>query len=82
MREALAMIRWRIPELLEERGWTPYRLAQQSGLTVPAAYRLAKGKAVQRIDAATLETLCKLFNAKPGDLLELVDKPPRRKGTA
>jgi len=72
------MIRWRIPELLKERGWTPYRLAQEAKLTVPAAYRLAKGKAVQRIDAATLETLCNLFKAQPGDLLELVPKSGRK----
>jgi len=35
-----------------------------------AAYRLAKGGAVERIDAATLETLCAAFNLRPGDLLE------------
>jgi DNA-binding Xre family transcriptional regulator len=66
------MIRWKIPELLEERGWTPYRLAQESGLTIPAAYRIARGRAVQRIDAATLETMCEIFDARPGDLIERV----------
>jgi DNA-binding Xre family transcriptional regulator len=74
MSSELAMIRWKIPELLAERGWTPYRLAQESGLTMPAAYRIAGGRAVQRIDAATLETMCEVFRAEPGDLIERVGK--------
>lgn len=65
-----AMIRWRIPDLLKERGWTAYRLAQETGLTVPAAYRLARGGPVKRIDADTLERLCEAFQCQPGDLLE------------
>lgn len=78
MKLAPAMIRWRIPELLKERGWTAYRLAQETGLTVPAAYRLAKGEPVQRIDAATLETLCETFGVQPGDLLEWERNSPKR----
>jgi len=73
------MIRWRILELLNERGWTAYRLAQEAQLTVPAAYRLAKSEAVRRIDAATLETLCEVFDKEPGDLIERVARTGRRR---
>ena len=66
------MIRWRIPDMLKERDWSAYRLAQETGLTVPAAYRLARGGAVQRIDANTLDVLCAAFGVQPGDLLEHV----------
>jgi DNA-binding Xre family transcriptional regulator len=64
------VIRWRLPELLEKRGWTAYRLAQETGLTVPAAYRLAKeGRELQRLDMETLDTLCRVLRVKPGQLL-------------
>lgn len=79
MTPAPRMIRWRIPELLKLRGWSAYRLAQETGLTMPAASRLAKGHAVQRIDAATLETLCKAFDLQPGELLEWVPAKAKAK---
>ena len=80
MRKLSRMIRWRIPELLRLRGWSAYRLAQETGLTMPAASRLAKGEPVQRIDAATLDKLCAAFQVQPGELLEWVsDKRKRRR---
>jgi DNA-binding Xre family transcriptional regulator len=77
----VAMIRWRVPELLRVRGWTPYRLAKESGLTLPAAYRLAKGDPVERIEVASLEALCDVFGVEPGELIERLPgrkaQPPR-----
>lgn len=74
------MIRWRIPELLEERGWTGYTLAGKTGLTVPATYRLAKGGPLGRVDARTLEAMCDAFGVEPGDLLERIpDKRTTRR---
>jgi len=61
------MIRWRVPDLLQECGSTPNQLAAESGLSRPAAYRLAKGGPVSRIDTATLEKLCELFDVEPGE---------------
>lgn len=67
------MIYWRVAEQLSRRGWTAYRLAQEAGMTVTLAYRLATpDKPVRRIDAETLETLCRTFGVKPGDLLRYV----------
>ncbi len=72
------MVRCRIHRLLEERGWTAYRLAQETGLTVPACYRLAKeGAQMGRVEGATLDRLCVAFDVQPGALLEHV---PDRKG--
>jgi DNA-binding Xre family transcriptional regulator len=73
------VIRWRLQEILKERNWTAYRLAQETGLTVPAAYQLSKDKPVQRIDAGTLEKFCEVFGLEPGDLLERVPAPARRR---
>lgn len=72
------MVRLRVAELLEERGWTAYRLAKETGLTVPAAYRLAKSSGrFQRLEADTLERLCTAFGVEPGELLEW--KPEKRR---
>lgn len=75
------MIRFRVDELLEERGWTRYKLAQLTGITEPAIYRLAvPGRAVTRIDARTLEKLCRAFDVTPGEVIELVpDREAKRK---
>jgi DNA-binding Xre family transcriptional regulator len=72
------MIRLRLAEVLAQRGWTAYRLAQETGLTVPAAYRLAKrDRRLARIEAATLDRLCLALDVQPGQLLEWV--PPTRR---
>lgn len=71
-------MRWKISELLEKRGWTAYRLAQETGITVPAVYRLAKQQAqMGRVEGDTLDRLCAALDCQPGDLLEYM---PERKG--
>jgi putative transcriptional regulator len=66
-------IRLRVGELLEKRGWTPYRLAKETQLTLPVAYRLTDPSHVwKRLDLDTLEVLCRTLNVQPGDLLEYV----------
>lgn len=73
------MIRFREAELLEKRGWTRYRLAKDVGITELAVYRLAvPGRALQRIDAATLEKLCEVFGVGVGDVLETWPTERRR----
>jgi DNA-binding Xre family transcriptional regulator len=73
------MIRYRIDQLLAQRGWSRYRLAKGTGITEPAVHRLAvRGRAVSRIDARTLEKLCQVFGVGPGDLLEWVPDKRRR----
>lgn len=76
------MVRWKIAELLKRRGWTAYRLAQETGLTVPAVYRLAKQNAqMGRVEGNTLDRLCEAFRVQPGELLEHIpDKPKRKRG--
>jgi putative transcriptional regulator len=65
------MIRFRLAEVLKRKGWTPYRLAQETGLTVPTAYRLADpGLEFGRFTTDTLDRLCRALEVQPGDLLE------------
>lgn len=74
------MVRWRLKEALRTRGWTAYRLAKETGLTVPAVYRLAKQKAqLGRVEGRTLDRLCGALGVQPGDLLERIPDQPKRK---
>jgi putative transcriptional regulator len=67
------MIRFRLAEVLKRKEWTPYRLAQVTGLTVPTAYRLADPDLrFGRFTADTLDRLCLALDVQPGDLLEWV----------
>jgi putative transcriptional regulator len=67
------VILFRLAEVLERKGWTPYRLAQVTGLTVPTAYRLADpGLRFGRFTTGTLDRLCHALEVQPGDLLEWV----------
>ena len=74
------MIRFHLAEILERKGWTPYRLARETGLTVPTAYRLADPDLIfGRFTADTLDRLCSALGVQPGDLLEWVpEKRPTR----
>ncbi|MDQ6830160.1 MAG: helix-turn-helix transcriptional regulator [Gemmatimonadota bacterium] len=84
------VIRFRLPEVLARRGWTPYRLAQETGLTVPTAYRLANpGLRFGRFTADTIERLCVALEVQPGELLQWVpdikpkpSSPKRRRSPA
>jgi len=69
----LMEMRIRIPELLEERGLTPYALAQKSGgrISLSAAHRLARTKGrVKLFNAALLDALCDILEVEPNELLE------------
>jgi plasmid maintenance system antidote protein VapI len=69
--ERLLVVRLRIPELLEELEWTPYRLAKELGVTEPAVYRLVKRRGhFDRLSGALLDRLCVVTGKSPGELLE------------
>ena len=76
------MIRFHLAAVLKRKGWTPYRLAQETGLTVPTAYRLADpALRFGRFTADTLDRLCAALGVQPGELLEWVpDRSDRRPG--
>ena len=73
------MIRFHLARILERKGWTPYRLARETGLTVPTAYRLADPTLqFGRFTAATLDRLCAALEVQPGELLEWVPERKQR----
>lgn len=70
-------IRWHLAALLKAKGWSAYRLAHETGLTESAAYKLARKTDAERVEAPTLELLCKALGCQPGDLLTYV--PDRKR---
>ena len=74
------MIRFNLATILERKGWTPYRLARETGLTVPTAYRLADPELqFGRFTADTLDRICAALDVQPGDLLEWLPEKRRRR---
>lgn len=76
------MIELRIDELLEEHGRTFYWLAKETGISHTTLWRLKKGKALG-INFSTLESICRMLNCQPGDVLRLASdkKAGKRQGT-
>lgn len=76
-------MRYRLPELIEKKGWTAYRLHIESGkrITLSVAYRLVKKRGkVAQFDGDVVEALCDTLGVSIGELLERDTKPKRRAG--
>ena len=58
----------KIRYLLEQNGWSEYRLARNSGLADSTVINIFKRNTVPSIP--TLEAICKALDCQPGDLLE------------
>jgi putative transcriptional regulator len=69
------MIRFRLDELLKARGWSDYKLAQESGIgaNVIGKYRR---NLVRRPDLVIVNKMCEALACGAGELLEHV---PERK---
>lgn len=56
--------------LLEEKGITTYYLRQNKIMGQQTYYNLKNGKG--KLGNETLESLCKLLNCQPGDIMEYI----------
>jgi DNA-binding Xre family transcriptional regulator len=66
-------MRIRIPELLDAKGVSPYRLARESGgrISMSTAYRLKRENGqLATYKAAMMDALCDVLGVKPSELLE------------
>ena len=70
------MIRIRLEKLLKQRGWTAYRLGQESGIH-PSVLSKYRHNEVREISVDTLNALCKALRCRAGELIEYV--PDRKK---
>jgi len=73
------MIRFRLDELLKERGWSAYRLAKETGLHNSVIGKYRHNQALEaRVDV--LNRLCAALNCGIADLIEYVpDKKARKR---
>lgn len=78
----LGVVRIRVPELLETRQITPYRLHKLSGgrISLSTAYRLNRLKGrLKMFDRDLLDALCDVLGVGPSDLFER-EKRSKAKG--
>ena len=75
-----AMVRFLLDELLKARGWTDYRLAQESGIgaNVIGKYRR---NIVRQPELRIINKLCQTLGCEIGELMEYIpdDKKPKRR---
>ena len=74
------MVQLTLTKLLARKRMSAYRLAKLAGLTFGTVYRMTRpGGRFGRIEAKTLDAICRVLECQPGDLLERVpDKPSQR----
>jgi len=65
-------VRLRVPELLQERGWTVAEFARRADLVYNTASWLSRGY-YDRIGLTTIAKLCEVFGVEPGDLFEYTE---------
>ena len=73
-----SMIRFRLNELLEERGQTIYWLWKQTGIRYATVWQMGKGE-VARLNLEALDSICEALECQPGELLVRVETPKKRK---
>jgi len=61
----------RLFKLLEEKGWTTYKIRQEKLIGQGTLTALRNGTG--GLDSKTISRLCKVLNCQPGDLMEYVE---------
>lgn len=60
-------------QILKERGYSSNYWLRQNGVHSATANKLKKN---ERVNTDTINTICKLLNCQPGDILEYVPDTP------
>jgi DNA-binding Xre family transcriptional regulator len=66
-------LRLRLPELLEERGMTPYAFSKATNgrVSMSTAYRVVRMRGrLATFDATLLQAICDVLQVEPGELFE------------
>ena len=78
---AVAMIRFRLEELLKARGWSDYRLAQESGVGANVIGKYRKNQ-VKEPSLYVMNLLCAALGCGIGELMEYVPDKGARKASS
>ncbi|MEO0396815.1 MAG: helix-turn-helix transcriptional regulator [Cyanobacteria bacterium P01_A01_bin.137] len=71
--QSLDVIHWRLAVIMAERNVRNKDLAALTGISERSISRLKVRRQISRIDAETLDALCKALNCQPGDLMVYTD---------
>ena len=72
------MIKFRVNEVLAERGQTLYWLWKQTGIRYATIWQMGKGD-VARLNMDALDRVCEALECQPGDLLARIESRKARK---
>lgn len=72
------MIVFKLDKLLAARGWSDYKLAQESGIDPNVIGKYRKNE-VRRPDLDTLDRMCAALNCGIGELMEYQPNAKRKK---
>ena len=72
------MIKFRLNEVLEERGQTLYWLWKQTGVRWATVWQFGRGE-IARLNVDALDRICEALECQPGDLLVRVENRKTRK---
>jgi putative transcriptional regulator len=76
------MIVCKLKDVLQRKGWSRYKLQQESGITYPTLHSLFHGRS-KGYSAKVLNRLCSTLHCEPGDLIVWrPDRFPRTKQKA
>jgi putative transcriptional regulator len=63
------VIRWRLKIVMAEKDISNKQLIESTGLHATTVSRLRTSRGMPRLDAETLNLLCKALKCQPGDLM-------------
>jgi transcriptional regulator with XRE-family HTH domain len=70
----MGLVRLRIRELAEERGWTLKEVSQRSGVPYTTITTYARSPGMATADITALQKLARVFEVTIEDLIEVVEE--------
>lgn len=70
----MGLIRLRIKEFANERGWTLKEVAERSGVNYSTLKTYARSPGIATVDATALIKLARVFEVTIEDLIEVVEE--------
>lgn len=70
----MGLIRLRIRELADERGWTLKEVAQRSGLNYSTVKNYVQREALTTTDFTAIRRLARAFDVEIDDLVEILEE--------
>lgn len=70
----MGLVRLRIREFAEQKGWTPKEVSQRSGVPYTTITTYARSSGMATADITALQKLARTFDVLMEDLIEVVEE--------